>query len=582
MDRAPNEPASGLHPLVRRVLASRGLTAPDDVARFCLPSLLEMHDPSLMPGLERACARLLEAVDRSEPIAIYGDYDVDGVSATAILWHTLRAIAPQAFEYGLVRTYVPHRLDEGYGLNTGALRSLVDDGARVIVSVDCGVTAREQAAWARDAGVDLIITDHHTPPAAEALPEAFALVHPRVPEAGGEAYPFGELCGAGVAFKIAWRLATMRAGSDRVDEAMRRVLLDNLALAGLATIADVVPLVGENRVIAKQGLARVKHTANVGLGALVVASGLDNKDVGSEEAGFVLGPRLNACGRMGHAREAVELLTTDDEERAHELAHHLDRQNRGRRDLEKRIFEEASERVVNDGLDRPGARAIVLAGEGWHPGVVGIVCSRLVGKYCRPSVLLCDDGEEAKGSGRSIDGYNLHAGLSACAGVLTRFGGHDMAAGMALASGDVEEFARALGAHALEHIPEESLTPSLTLDCEAEAHELTHECVSQLQSLAPFGRANPPPLLLVRSVRVARSGEPMGAGGAHMQVRFGTGTGAALRAVGWRMGPHASALREGMEVDVVACPKISTWRGSARVELELKDVRVGDGVSVDV
>ncbi len=575
---SPTEVARGdaaLDPLVRRVLSARGIHGLEDAERFSSPSLKEMHAPTLMPGLERACERLLEALRAREPVVIYGDYDVDGVSATAILWHTMRHLAPEAIGEGLVRTYIPHRLDEGYGLNAEALCTFAEEGARVVVSVDCGITAREPARAAKDAGLDLIITDHHNPPTDDAaLPDAFALVHPRV----GDGYPFGELCGAGVAFKLAWRMLTMEQGSDRVSAEARRLLLDNLALAGLATIADVVPLVGENRVIAKHGLARVKHTQNVGLCALIEASGLDGKDVGSEEAGFVLGPRLNACGRMGHAREAVELLTTYDPERAHGLAKHLDRQNSGRRDIEKRIFEEASGCVESQGLDAPDRRAIVLAGEGWHPGVVGIVCSRLVGKYCRPSVLLCDDGSEASGSGRSIDGYNLHGALHSCSSLLTRFGGHDMAAGMGLDSGDVPEFAGRMGEHALEHIPESWLTPSLTLDCEADAGELTMRCLEQLESLAPFGRSNPAPLLLIRGVRVMRNGETMGSSGAHLQVRFGDGRGSSIRGIGWRMGEHVGLLREGMEIDVAARPKINRWKGSARVELELKDVRVGEPV----
>lgn len=566
----------GMAPLVARVLRSRGLADPDEIGRFCNPSLKEMHDPSLMPGLERAAERLLSALDAREPIVIYGDYDVDGVSATAILWRAMRAIAPGAIDEGRVRTYIPHRLDEGYGINAEAIRGFAEEGVRVVVSVDCGITAREPALAARDVGVDLIITDHHNAPDDRALlPEAFALVHPRVAEtAGGSVYPYGELCGAGVAFKLAWRLLTMHAGSDRVGEEARGVLLDGLALAGLATIADVVPLEGENRVIARHGLARVKHTALVGLGALIEASGLAGKDIGSEEAGFALGPRLNACGRMGHAREAVELLLTDDEERAQELAKHLDKQNRGRRDVEKRTFEEACERVAALGLDQPGSRSIVLGHEGWHPGVVGIVCSRLVGRFGRPSVLLCVEGNEAKGSGRSIDGYNLHGALGSCADLLTRFGGHDMAAGMALRSADVETFAERMGAHALERIDEERLTPALSIDCEGAIEEVSFNAAHEMKSLGPFGRANREPVVLLRGVRVARNAETMGAGGAHLQVRLDAGDGTTIRAIAWRMGEHARVLREGMDVDVACRVRLNRWRGEDRLEVELKDVRV--------
>ncbi len=552
-----------------RVLAARGLRG-EEASRFCAPSLTEMHNPSRMPGLERAADRLLQAIEGGERVVIYGDYDVDGVSATAILWHTIRAIDPDATTSGRVRTYIPHRLDEGYGLNADALRRFADEGTRVVVSVDCGITAREEARVARDAGLDLIITDHHTPPAdACDLPDAFALVHPRI----AEGYPFGELCGAGVAFKLAWRLATLENGSDRVKPAMRRVLLDNLALAGLATIADVVPLVGENRVIAKQGLARVKHTDLIGLSALVEASGLDGQDVGSEEAGFVLGPRLNACGRMGHAAEAVELLTTDDHTRAQELANALDRHNRSRREMERRIFEEACVRAEGEGMTRDDSRAIVLAGEAWHPGVVGIVCSRLVGKYHRPAVLLCDDGDVASGSGRSIGGYNLHAGLVHCASMLTRFGGHDMAAGMSLPSEDVLAFAEKLRAHARQEIPSESLTPELKPDCTAHIGELNLEEARSLCQLAPFGRSNREPRLLVRGLRCAQAAQTMGSTGAHLQVRLSSPAGHGdLRAIAWRWGEHAPLLHAGAEFDAVLTLRTNTWRGIERVEVELLDV----------
>ncbi|MBZ0171517.1 MAG: DHH family phosphoesterase, partial [Phycisphaerales bacterium] len=367
--------------LLEKVLAVRGVT---DARAFLDPSLLHLHEPGLLPGIDRACERLLAAARAGEPIVVYGDYDVDGMTATAILYRVLRALEPGAD----VSTYVPHRLEEGYGLNSAAMLELSGRGARVVVSVDCGITAHEPARVAREVGLDLIITDHHNPPdGGETVPEAYAIVHPRLPFAGA-AYPFGELCGAGVAYKIAWRMATMHEGSERVAGPVRTLLLDLLALAALGTVADVVPLVDENRVITRFGLSRCRTTAITGLVALIEAAGLAGEAIDSESVGFRLGPMLNASGRMGHAAEAVELLTTEDRSRADEIARGLCELNEERKRTQLKIFEQAVEMAEAAGMTGDDRRAIVLAHEDWHPGVVGIVCSRLVERYSRPAVLM--------------------------------------------------------------------------------------------------------------------------------------------------------------------------------------------------
>ena len=570
-------PAGTLEPLVARVLAARGLGDADDARRFCNPVLTAMHDPGLLPGAERAAERLLEALKQGEKIVVFGDYDVDGICGAALLFNTLAAIDPMAPMEGRLATYVPHRVDEGYGLSVGALRELAATGARVVVSVDCGITAVEEARAAREMGVDLIVTDHHTPRVDGSLPDALAVVHPRI-AGSAEGYPFGGLAGAGVAFKLAWRVATMAAGGPRVDEAMRRVLMEGLALAGLATVADMVPLEGENRLIARFGLAELRRVENAGVRALLEVCQLGAEPIGSREAGFVLGPRLNACGRMGHAQEAIELLTLADTERGAAIAARLDKQNRARRDEEKRIFEEAAERAEAAGMTGGRGRAIVLSDRSWHVGVVGIVCSRLVGRYCRPSVLLCDDGELAKGSGRSIEGFSLHGALASCAHVLEKFGGHEMAAGLAVRSAGLETFREAFHAVAHERIKGDMLTPRLRIDCAATLDELTPMAVKQLEHLAPFGRGNPEPNVLVRGVRLAEHARPMGAHGAHMQVRIGS-VGREIRLVGWRWGEHVESLRAGMEIDVVVRPKLNTWKGIERVEGEVRDLRESDGAT---
>ena len=554
-------------PLLDRILALRGVTDPGVTRAFLDPRLTDLHDPSLMPDLDRAAERILGAIGGGEPVVIYGDYDVDGITATAILYHTLKTINPEAD----VRTYVPHRLEEGYGLNEGAIAELAAAGARVIVSVDCGVTAVEPARVARAAGVDLIITDHHNPPATDAdLPEAYAVVHPRRP---GSAYPFGELSGAGVAYKLAWRLATMSCGSQRVTDALRTMLVDLLAFAALGIIADIVPLVGENRVIARFGLERVRNSPFVGLRALVEAAGLTGSNVGEMDVGFRLGPRLNAAGRMGHARDAMELFTVALPARAREIATHLTEQNDARRAVENEILQQAIELAESSGMTRPDRRAIVLAHEGWHAGVVGIVCSRMVERYSRPVILMqCHNGV-CSGSGRSINGFNLHGALQACSHLLEKFGGHDMAAGVHVREEKLGEFTEALIAYANERITVEDLVPRVEIDCAASVEELTAETVGQLERLAPFGRSNPPVRVMLPGLHIAAAPRLMGAHGKHLelQVRAARPGFGLLRLVGWGWGERLESICRGSSLDAVIEPKLSRWNGRVRVEAELKD-----------
>lgn len=553
-------------PLVRRVLAARGLGDPDAASAFLNASLLGLHDPSGIPDLDRAARRILDALDAREPLAIYGDYDVDGITATATLYHTLRAIRPDAD----LRTYVPHRLEEGYGLNAPALAELAEAGVRVVVSVDCGITAREPARAARDLDLDLIITDHHNPPSSmDELPQAFAVVHPRRPDSS---YPFGELCGAGVAYKLAWRLATLSAGGERVGSSLREVLVDLLGPVALGVIADVVPLVDENRVLARFGLPRVRGSRIEGLRALVAASGLDGEDIDAEAAGFRLGPRLNACGRMGHAAEAVELLTTATGPRAQEIAERLSALNQRRQATEREILARACEMADAAGMTSPDRRAIVLAHEQWHPGVVGIVCSRLVELHHRPVILMQDKDGLCAGSGRSVDGFNLHGGLDACADLLETFGGHDMAAGLRLRTDRLAAFVDRFTEHTNRHLGEDALIGRVSFDCPARVGELTLDAVADLARLGPFGRANPRVRLLLQGVVLDRPPARMGAGGRHAQLWLGDGP-ARLRAVAWGQGDLADQLRGGARVDAVVCPKLSHWNGSARVECELDDLR---------
>jgi single-stranded-DNA-specific exonuclease len=557
-------------PLVSRVLASRGIGSGADATKFLEPKIADLHDPSLLPGLERSAERVLHAIATGQRIVIYGDYDVDGITASAILYHVILEVAKERGIEAHVSTYVPHRLEEGYGLNVDAIEEIALAGANLIISVDCGVTAFEPARAARRAGVDLIITDHHNLPTdAEGLPDAFAVVHPRLP---GSNYPFGELCGAGVAFKLAWRLATMAAGGPKVSPGMRRVLLDTLALASLGVIADIVPLVDENRVLARHGLAMVRHSGIEGVRALVVASGLAGENIGEYDVGFKLAPRLNACGRMGHAREAVELFTTATGDRAAEIAAQLTQQNDERRRTQDEILQQALELAESSGMTGDARRAIVLAKEGWHAGVVGIVCSKLVERYHRPVLLMSMHDGHCHGSGRSIDGFDLHEAIGACSTHLIGFGGHAMAAGLRMSADNLPAFTDAFCAFASTKLRAEDLCARVRFDCDATIADLTMAAVADLQKLAPFGRENPSVQLRLPSVVVAQRPEAMGAGNKHMTLRVADGPGERqLRLVAWNWGERITRFAPGMRLQAVIAPKVSTWNGSTRVEAELID-----------
>jgi single-stranded-DNA-specific exonuclease len=610
---APAEPGPARrgrqHPLVAQLLAARGVVGDDAVDRFLKPRLTDLHDPADLPGASAAAQRLCRAVHDRQPIVIYGDYDVDGVTASAILYHTLTRAGAN------VRTYVPHRLDEGYGLNAEAIHQIATSGHSatppLIVSVDCGITATGPARVARELGVDLIITDHHSFDEDD-LPDAHTLVHPglamsdvrppisgsetpgtgtastvgpaaRTSDTGHRTYPNPDLCGAGVAYKLAWQFTLAYCGClgpdgrarGKLPADYRALLLDLLALAALGTVADVVPLVGENRVITAFGLSRIKQTGIEGLNALITASKLDDEKIDSYHVGFVLGPRLNACGRMGHAREAVELLTVAQGERAAELAEQLHFTNEDRRATEKHIVDAAVEQVDANGYAGDTRRAIVVAGVGWHPGVVGIVASRLVDRYHRPAVVLGIDEAtgEAKGSARSVDGVSIHAALSACGQHLTQFGGHAMAAGLTLEAGRIDAFRTALVEEVNRVLGADELCASVRIDAAVALSHCDAVLFDQLQRLAPFGRGNPKPRLLAERLTLARPAQRMGAAGKHLSLQLRRDA-ASIRAVAWNQGERAADLPAGVTVDVVFQPSINTWQGRRNAELHIIDLRV--------
>ncbi len=553
--------ALGTAPLVGQILCNRGVSAPEDAQAFLDPKLTHLHDPSDLPDAPRAADRIAAAVRQGERIVIYGDYDVDGITAVAIL-HALLTLHGAS-----VDSYIPHRTEEGYGVNEDAVRKIIAAGTQVLITVDCGISAAGPLALATAAGIDVIVTDHHTPP--DPLPDVYAIVHPALPD---RPYANPDLSGAGVAFKLAWATARAICGSERVDGPMRDFLLNATSLAALGTIADVVSLVGENRVLATYGLRGLPVSKHSGLRALIEASSLTGETLDAYHVGFVLAPRLNACGRMGHAQLAVELLTTAPPDRAREIAEYLNAQNAERQKVEREIAAAAEEMVVQQGLDDPAHRAIVLASEQWHGGVIGIVASRLVSRFHRPVVLIAlgTDGL-GHGSGRSIPDFHLCDALAACGEHLLGFGGHAMAGGLKIEPGRIDAFRAAFARHAAERIPEEHLTPVLDLDAETTLAALSYPVVQHLARLAPFGQGNRAPVLAIPHCEIAVPPKRMGRTGTTVGLHVKQGA-VSMRAVGFGMGDLADDLRGVRHVDLAATPALNTFNGRTSIELKLEDV----------
>lgn len=544
--------ATGLSTVTSRILATRELTDVTLAKSFLSPSLSAMLDPFLMAGMEQAVQRLLAARVANEPVCIYGDYDVDGISATALLVSGFRAMGLN------VGYHIPNRMEDGYGLNSEALSLIKERGCCLAISVDCGVTALDEALHCRSIGLDLIVTDHHQP--LEELPDVVAVINPHRPDC---VYPFKSLAGVGVAFNllVALRSRLREQGAFVGSGPDLRVFLD---LVALGTIADLVPLVGQNRILVTAGLQRMGEGCRLGLAALKQVAGVKGT-VSSGQVGFQLAPRLNAAGRLESAVPGVELLLSSDPKQAAGLADELDGANTERRQVERSIFEEAVA-MMDKQSGFEDRRSIVLSSPNWHQGVVGIVASRMVERYYRPTILVAEreDGT-GKGSGRSISGFHLLEALHACGGYLQRYGGHRAAAGVTVPLENMAAFAAAFEQAATVQLADQELIPQLLLDAELEPRELTLQLVAELQSLGPFGMGNPTPVLLLKAMQVL---DVRTFGQGNVNLRFQK-DGVQFRAVGWGMaGRGVPAL-----VDLACTVKIETWNGCEQIKLELKDFR---------
>ena len=550
-------------PLVAQVLLNRGIAEAAEGNTFLQPKLTELIRPAQMPGIEPAAARLREAIEKKEKITVYGDYDVDGITGLSILWELLTLLGAQ------VDFYIPHRIEEGYGLNCEAVRSLAEAGTRLLVTVDCGIAALEAAEVAQQLGVDLIVTDHHQP--GPDLPTAVAIVHPALEPS----YANQDSAGALVAYKLAWAVAERFSSGQRLDAKLRQFMLNATTLAAIGTVADVVDLRGENRVLTKFGLQALPESKLCGLRALIHTTGLDGQGVDSVAIGFRLAPVLNAAGRMGHARLAVELLTSTSETKATQIAEYLKEQNVQRQQCERKILKHACELILERGLNHPDRRSLVLAAEGWHTGVLGIVASRLVDKYYRPTIMInASPGENgtAQGSARSIEGFSMLAAIEACSSHLTTFGGHKMAAGLTIQPEKIEPFAADFEAYAADHLQEQDVVAKLDIDALVPLRQFTRETVNQLEMLGPFGQGNPKPVFATKGVRLIAAPRRVGAKGDHLQFAITDNT-ATVRCVGFRMGHLEKKLLDNEYFNIAYEAQLNHYNGNTSVEFITTDIQ---------
>lgn len=547
-----------LRPLAARLLVNRGITTIDHARMYLNPSLHHLHDPFSMHGMSEAVERLMRALLAQESIAIYGDYDVDGITATSVLTWFFRDIGVA------VPYYLPHRMREGYGLNPNAVRHLVEQGTRVLVTVDCGITGHEEIRLAKTLGMDVIVTDHHQVPPD--LPQAVAILNPNQP---GCAYPTKELAGVGIAFKLVTALRSRLRQEPRWQDKVPN-LRRHLDLVALGTIADIAPLGDENRILVSHGLRELSRSEKAGVRALKEVAGIEGQEISPRQVGFSLAPRLNAAGRLTAAQAGVELLVSEDAGRAGELARYLDGVNRERQVVQAQMYQEAKAAIEAEG-DVEDRWAIVLASEHWHPGVVGIVASRLVEEYGRPTILIGLSGEAGKGSGRSIAAFHLYRALVACQEHLVGFGGHEHAAGIQIRREQVSAFRDALNRVASQQLTALDCGPILEADAEVRLADIDEALLDFCEQLEPVGAGNPPPLLLARGVEVL--GVPTLVGKEHQHLRLTLRQGnESLRAIGFGMADRLDQVR-GSPFDIAFTPQRRLWNDRAERQALLRDLK---------
>ena len=545
--------ALSLPEIVCRLLLIRGYVSAEDARLFLRPKLERLHDPFAFLSMDKAVDRLSRAVRDQELIFIHGDYDVDGICSTTLLTRTIRGLGGKAMPF------IPRRIEDGYDLSDAGVDAAIAAGAKVVVTCDCGTSAVSPVARLCRAGIDVIVTDHHLP--GGELPDCLAVLNPK---RSGCGYPDKDLAAVGVAFKLALALAGSLKKNDNFVWAM-------MDLVALATVADVAPLRGENRVFVRYGLKMLAETRNIGMRALIRAAGLDGKQLTAGRIGFILAPRLNAAGRLGHAIRGVELLMSEDEHEANAIARELEELNYKRQELDRATLEQARERVLQ--LDLDETFGIVLADEAWHPGVIGIVASRLVEEFGRPTILIALSGDQGKGSGRSISKFDLHGALGQSRDFLLRYGGHRAAAGVTVARDKVGEFAARFNQVARSVLSPDDLVPEIRVDLEVNVDGIDQRLESLFRHFEPFGIGNPSPVLLARNVTIAKPPRVIGRDGLKLVLDTGTGS---LEAVGWGFAPRAAEFQPGTKVDIAFRLERDEYRGESYLQARVADIRASE------
>ena len=521
-----------------------------EIEKFLKPKRTDFYNPFFMPDMEKAVSRITKALKNNENITIFGDYDADGITSTTILKRFFHDINKEC------NVYIPNRLNEGYGLNKNAIKKLSEDGTNLIITVDCGITAIEETKYAKELGIDIVITDHHE--SGEEIPDAEAVVDCKRKD---NKYPFRELAGCGVAFKLTQALCKNL-------DLNENQALKYLDIACVGTISDVVPLVDENRVIVKLGMLLLKQTKNLGLKQII--NNAHFKEFNSMSVAFGITPRINACGRLGHQDEALELFTTDNQEKATELAKKMDEYNIQRQLEEKRIYDEAITLLQEEAQTNGITNCIVLGHENWNPGVIGIVSSRITEKFYKPSILVCFDKDIAKGSGRSIEGFDLHKALMKCDKYLTNYGGHSLAAGLSLNTKDFEKFKNMINEYAEKNIKDEDLIPTINIDLKLEDSQLNIEDVEELKLLEPFGQSNEEPIFMITNLKVV-SIKTL-SDGKHLKLYLKNQN--YLDAIGFNLGERANELKIGDTIDIVGNLNINDFNNTKKVQMLLKDFKI--------
>jgi single-stranded-DNA-specific exonuclease len=547
-----------ISPILTEILVTRGIDTYEKARAFFRPSMEDLHDPFIMNQMAAAVQRISQAIVKGERMVVFGDYDVDGTDSTAMLWKFLKDAGAN------VSYFIPDRVKDGYGLSIAGIDHVRDEGATLLIAVDCGITAVQQVKTARSYGIDVVICDHHEP--GNEIPDGVAVLDALLPSCP---YPFKYLCGCGVAFKLIQALVTSEPIRSKLGEEAPKRLLDYLQYVTLATTADIVPLVSENRIMVKLGLELINSIPVPGIRALIETAGLSLGRISSGQIVFVLAPRINAVGRLGDANRAVEMLASDSYDRAGQIARVMEDENFQRRKIDEETFAQAQE-IVEKFLEADNDSAIVLHQEAWHPGVIGIVASRLVERYYRPTIMMTTVDGVAKGSARSISGFNIHEALKRCEDKLIQFGGHKYAAGLTVELDKVDEFRDAFKQVAAELLTQELLTPEIRIDAEVQLSDLTPKFIRVLSQFAPFGPENMRPVFAARGVEVL--GQPRIVGKNHLRFKVRSNT-HVVDAIGFNLGHLLSRVRSGCKVDVAFSLDEGEFAGETVPQLKIRDVK---------